>query len=94
MAESDAYSAIIEAMDKKVNVLFTESELKKSLKQLFKQYTMARQKASEGQLTGVAARYLRKCKFLSINDYSGESDADEESKSDVIQVSAKWKFLY
>lgn len=94
MAENEAYTEIIAGMDKKVNVLFTESELKKSLKQLFKEYTMATQKASESQLTEVAARYLRKCKFLSIKDYSGESDVDDESKSDVIQVSAKWKLSY
>ncbi|XP_017864621.1 PREDICTED: zinc finger protein 383 [Drosophila arizonae] len=89
MAENEAYTEIIAGMDKKVNVLFTESELKKSLKQLFKEYTMATQKASEGQLTEVAARYLRKCKFLSIKDYSGESDVDDESKSDVIQLNFK-----
>ncbi|XP_064542706.1 myoneurin [Drosophila montana] len=89
-AETEAYNAIIEGMDKKVNVLFTEIELKKSIRQLFKQFEIATQKADKNQLTGMAVRYLRKCKFLSNGYYSAASDEDdEESKSDVIQLNFK-----
>lgn len=85
-AQSEAYIAITEVMDKRVNVLFTELELQKSIKQLLDQYTVAAQNANDKKLTGVAARYYNKCQFLSSTPVTTPSD-DESSKSDVIQVS-------
>lgn len=87
-AQIEAYIAITEVMDKRVNVLFTDLELKKSIKQLLDQYAVASQNANEKKLTGVAARYYNKCSFLSNTPVTTFSD-DEESKSDVIQV--RWK---
>lgn len=84
-AQSEAYLAISEVMDKRVNVLFTELELQKSIKQLLDQYAVAAQNANEKKLTGVAARYFNKCNFLSSTPVPTQND-DESSKSDVIQV--------
>jgi len=83
-AKTSAYNDIIEMMDKKVNVLFTQKELMKSIGQLFVQYTIAADNLDKNKLTGTVARYFERCKFLSNLNYK-ESE-DEESKSDVIQV--------
>lgn len=86
-AKTSAYNEIIEIMDKKVNVLFTQKELKKSIGQLFVQYTIAADNSEQKKLTGTAARYFERCKFLSNLNYK-ESE-DEESKSDVLQLNFK-----
>lgn len=72
-------------MDRKCNVLFTDRELKKSIGQLFSQYAAAAKNAEQSNLSGMPARYFNKCKFLSTNYESTQSD-EEEGKSDVIQV--------
>ncbi|KAH8370645.1 hypothetical protein KR093_004424 [Drosophila rubida] len=87
-ARTEAYSAISEVMDKKVNVLFTEVELRKSIDQLLNQYAIATQNAEEKKLTGMAARYFDKCQFLSTSKCSAQFD-DEECKTDVIQLNFK-----
>ncbi|KAH8297082.1 hypothetical protein KR044_004659 [Drosophila immigrans] len=87
-ASTAAYNAISEVMDKKVNVLFTEAELRKSIEQLLHQYAIATQNAEEKKLTGMAARYFDKCQFLSTSNCSAQLN-EEEGKTDVIQLNFK-----
>ncbi|XP_060659998.1 zinc finger protein 486 [Drosophila nasuta] len=87
-AKSEAYNTISKVMDKKANVLFTKGELRKSIDQLLNQYAIAAQNAEEKKLSGIAARYFRRCQFLSTSNCSAELD-DEEGKTDVIQLDFK-----
>ncbi|XP_034479044.1 transcriptional repressor CTCFL isoform X2 [Drosophila innubila] len=85
---TEAYNVITEVMDKKCNVLFTERELKKSIGQLFYQYSAAAKSAEQNKLSGTPARYFNRCSFLSTSYESNQSD-DEKCKTDVIQLNFK-----